>query len=128
MELERYRLTENDKTNLRILRPRRAVKRMNSPFLRGPIPLSWLQRAMRSGGAAISVGVILWYFRGLKKTSVFKVGTQDIAGLIDRSWLTAKRGLLALEGNGLITITRHQGRKHVIEIREVESEIGPKEF
>ena len=124
MELERYRLPWTDRTNLGIFRPRRTTRRLSTPFLRGPIPLNWLQEAMRLGGAAISVGIILWYFRGLKKTSVFKVGIQDIATLIGRSWLTAKRGLLALERQGLISITWHHGRKHMIEIREVGSKVS----
>ena len=122
MEFERYKLQESDRANLPILRHRRAIQRLKVPFIRGPIPLDWLQKAMKLGGAAISVGIVLWYFRGLKKLSVFKIGIQDIANLIGRSWLTAKRGLIALEKGGLISIKRHQGRKHLIEILEDETD------
>ena len=59
---------------------------------------------------------------------VFKIGTQDLANLIGRGWLTAKRGLIALEKEGLIAIERHNGRKHLIEIREVDDEINLKQF
>ena len=96
------------------------VRRLKSPFVRGPIPLDWLQKTMKLGGSATSVGIILWYLRGLKKLTIFKIGTQDIANLIGRSWLTAKRGLKALEQHGLIGIERHDGRKHLVEIREVK--------
>lgn len=128
MEFERYKLQEGDKMNLPIFRHRRAIRRLKAPFLRGPIPLDWLQKAMKLGGAAISVGIILWYFKGLKKLSIFKIGIQDIASLIDRSWITAKRGLIALERQGLITIERHNGRKHLIEIREDEMDANSKVF
>ena len=128
MEFERYKLQESDRANLPILRHRRAIQRLKVPFIRGPIPLDWLQKAMKLGGAAISVGIVLWYFRGLKKLSVFKIGIQDIANLIGRSWITAKRGLISLEQQGLITIERHNGRKHLVEIQEDEMEGDYKEF
>ena len=123
MEFEKYKLQEVGKTILPVFRYRKQVRRLKSPFLRGPIPLDWLQRAMKLGGTAISVGIVLWYFNGLKRLAIFKVGIQDIARLIGRSWLTAKRGLITLEREGLIRITRHKGRKHLIEIREIDS--GP---
>jgi len=120
LEFEKYKLSEVNKTNPPVFRYRKHIRRLKSPFLRGPIPLDWLQKAMKLGGTAISVGIILWYYTGLKKLLVFKIGIQDIARLIGRSWLTAKRGLIALERQGLITITRHKGRKHLIEIREID--------
>ena len=55
------------------------------PFLKGPVPLDWLQKAMELGIGALSVGIVLWYFRGLKKSKVFKVGIGDIADLMTRS-------------------------------------------
>ena len=122
MDINRYRLQEPNKTHALAMKPRVVARRLRSPFVCGPIPLSWLQKAMRLGGTAISVGIILWYYRGLKKSMIFKIGIQDIAGLIGRSWLTAKRGLIALERRGVISISRHQGRKHLIEIHEIDDE------
>ncbi len=122
MDFEKYKLQELNESNLRVFRDRKQVRRIKPPFLRGPIPLGWLQRAMKLRGSATSVGIILWYFRGLKKLLVFKVGIQDIADLIASSWLTAKRGLIALEKEGLISIHRHNGRKHLIEIHEIGNE------
>ena len=127
MDFEKYKLSGVEQTSATILN-RKATRRLKSPFLRGPIPLDWLQKAMKLGGTAISVGIILWYYRGLKKLLVFKIGIQDIANLISRSWLTAKRGLTALEEEGLITIQRHKGRKHLIEIREVDEETNSNPF
>ncbi len=122
MDFEKYKLQEFNKTKLQVLRGRKQVQRLKPPFLRGPIPLGWLQRAMRLSGSAICIGIILWYLRGLKKSSVFKIGIQDIANLISSSWLTAKRGLMALEKERLISVDRHQGRKHIIEIHETDNE------
>ena len=127
MDFEKYKLSGVEQTSATILN-RKATRRLKSPFLRGPIPLDWLQKAMKLGGTAISVGIILWYYRGLKKLLVFKIGIQDIANLIGRSWLTAKRGLKALEKEELITIQRHKGRKHLIEIREVDEETNSNPF
>lgn len=34
-------------------------------FLKGPIPLPWLQGAARLPGKALHVGVVLWFLSGL---------------------------------------------------------------
>ena len=94
--------------------------RRHAPFLKGPVPLDWFQEAMGLGIGAVSVGIILWYFTGLKKSKSFKVGIADIAHLINRSWRTAHRGLNTLEHRDLITLERHPGRKHFITILEVK--------
>ena len=120
MDLEQYRLSSNIKC--RIIRSQQTRLVFYQKFLRGPIPLNWLRKAMSLGGTCLSVGIILWYYRGLKKSITFKLGIQDIANLIGRSWLTAQRGLRALERSGLVAIKRHRGRKHLIEIQEVEKE------
>ena len=116
MDINRYRLQEPNKTHALAMKPRVVARRSRSPFVCGPIPLSWLQKAMDLGSAPLAVGNVLWYLRGLKKSLTFKIGVQDIANLIGRSWLTAKRGLTKLEENGLISIKRHAGRKHLVEI------------
>lgn len=85
----------------------------------GPVPLNWLQRAMELGSASLSVGIILWYVHGLKKSKPFKMAIQDLAKLINCSWPTAFRGLKKLENRGLISIKRQIGAKHTITIEEI---------
>ena len=92
---------ENSKTMPIKIRTKRFYE---GAFLRGPVPLNWLQRAMDLGPAAISAGIILWYFQGLKKSIRFKIGIQDLAKLINSSRSTAQRGLIMLGKNALIKI------------------------
>ena len=81
--------------------------------------MDWLEVAMSLKGAALSVGVILWYFRGVKKSISFKIGIQDIADRIHKSWLTTQRALSTLEEAKLITIEKHPGRKHLVTIQTI---------
>ena len=37
------------------------------PFLAGPVPMWWLERAYRLGAAALAVGLALWHARGLRR-------------------------------------------------------------
>lgn len=120
--MEEYRLPVEHKSQHPLLRPE--YKRRNRPrqgrFVKGPIPLIWLQAAMKLSGACLSAGIILWHLRGLKRSVRFKIGVGDIANLIGRSWVTAQRALLALERAELIMIERHEGRKHIVTIREID--------
>lgn len=127
MEFNQYRLPETNQSQYRQPRKQRMVRRVKPPFLRGPIPLDWLHEAMKLSKAALSAGIILWYFRGLKKTLIFKLGIQDLANRINRSWVTAQRALLALEMKKLIALDRANGRKHVVTILECVQEKTNKE-
>ena len=44
------------------------VKTAKVYFLRGPIPLPWLQRAASLPGKAYTLGSILWWFKGMNPT------------------------------------------------------------
>ena len=116
MDFQNLRLPESHGLSKPLTERTRQSRYPKIPFLKGPVPLDWLQRAMELGIGALSVGIVLWYFRGLKKSKVFKVGIGDIADLMTRSWRTAHRGLNALERQELISLERHPGRKHLVTI------------
>jgi DNA-binding transcriptional ArsR family regulator len=92
--------------------------RTRAPFIKGPIPLEWICTAHSLGGSAGAVGVILYYFSGLRKSQVFKVGLADIARIIGVSRDTVRRGLRALEDSGLVDVSRVPGNKAQVRIVE----------
>jgi DNA-binding transcriptional ArsR family regulator len=126
LDFRDHRLSDTELQGFKKRRlPRVREKRFYSgPFVQGPIPLKWLQLAMKLGGACLSVGLILWYLRGLKKSITFKVGLKELADLIGRSWQTTQRALSAIEKANLITIERREGRKHRIIIEDKEEKVG----
>lgn len=97
---------------------KRKAKNPVEPYLRGPIKWSWLRRARDAGPAALPVGLALWHHRALKKATEFPVSLRDICKLTGLSRCTARRGLLALEGAGLVARTSTIGRNARIALRE----------
>jgi hypothetical protein len=90
-------------------------------FLRGPIPMVWLERAASLPGRALHVGIMLWYVAGLKKSGRFRFSLAACARLgFDRT--TASRGLRALEMAGLVVVERRPGCKPIVTILSGHSE------
>lgn len=66
--------------------------------------------AMGLARSALHVGVMLWHFRGLRKSDTFAVSLEDLTcGVISRD--TARRGLNHLEAAQLVSVVRRRGRK-----------------
>ena len=79
-------------------------------FIRGPIPLSWLERACRQSGKSLNVALCLIYLYGITKNCVVRPSRRD------QSYFFLSRqayyaGLRALEGAGLVKVDRCRGRK-----------------
>ena len=84
-------------------------------FLKGPMPLPWLEIAARLPGKSLHAGVALWYAAGLTRSA--SVPMSNIAGLrfgLDRN--AKYRALNWLEGAGLIRVERKLGRAPVVTI------------
>jgi hypothetical protein len=89
-------------------------------FLRGPIPLPWLQSAAKLPGKALAVGIVLWFHDGVGDpdkpicpTLLEQFGVERRAGY---------RGLKALERAGLVRVDRAPGRcPRVTIIRKAEA-------
>jgi hypothetical protein len=88
-------------------------------FLKGPIPGSWLHRAAKLPGRALHAGIALWYLAGLQRSAIVKPTWKTWAklGLPPDS---ARRGLGALERDGLIAIERHPGRCPLVRILDAK--------
>ena len=90
-------------------------------FLRGPIPLPWLQRAASLPGKAYALGTILWWFKGMNPTKPIKVTTKSLKNF-SVSEDAYRDGLKRLEEAGLVSVTRNKGQRALIEIIVLEDE------
>ena len=86
----------------------RARSRSTHLFLKGPIPLTWLQRAAALGSPALRVALGLWFQAGLKRSRELRASNRKLGvlGLSDRR---VQRGLALLEAGGLIVRRFDQG-------------------
>src|SRR5262249_8390095 len=83
--------------------PSTRTSKTSAPFLKGPIPLWWLQRAAQLPGKALHVGIILWYRTGV---------TRAASVVLTRARLrefgihhdTGRRALYALQQAGLVCV------------------------
>ena len=75
----------------------------SAPFLKGPVPLEWLNKAAILPGKALNVAIAIWWLQGMAKGKSLK-------------YLNVKRGaasaaLERLEAAGLIQLTRSPGQR-----------------
>ena len=88
---------------------------MSVPFLKGPIPMAWLNVAARLPGKTLNVGIAIWWLAGMSKTTAFKLTGKSLDQLgVSRD--AASDGLKRLEDNGLILVKRSPGQRPIVEI------------
>lgn len=113
MDVETFRL------NGRLVEtPTLRKRRLRGGFVKGPIPLAGVRIANSLGGKAGLVYLLVYYIAGLKRTteSLPITPTQAVKfGLTDR---TVRRGLIALESAGLVSITREPNRSPRVTIED----------
>jgi DNA-binding transcriptional ArsR family regulator len=89
------------------------------PFIRGPIPFSWVAMASRLPGSCLNVAMAARFLRSRYQRksswSMAEIGWR--AGLEERS---ARQALQALSTAGLISLARQPGRKPVLAILELQ--------
>lgn len=83
-------------------------------FLKGPIPLSWLETASRCGGKALNVGLFLWQRAAMKKSGRISISLTRVGERMGFDRTTAYRALSSLEGAGLLAVERVPGRSPVV--------------
>jgi hypothetical protein len=96
-------------------RPRPPRHAKGESFLKGPIPLAWLEAAARLPGRSLHAGLALWYAAGLTGSAV--VPLSNLSGVrfgLDRN--AKYRALEWLEGAGLVKVERKLGRAPVVTI------------
>ncbi len=89
-------------------------------FLRGPVPLGWLARAARLPGKALHVGIVLWFFAGLKNARTVSLPNNTLR-LFDVNRNAKYRALESLEGGRLIAVERHPGRNPLVTLLDAEN-------
>ena len=91
-------------------------------FLRGPIPMDWINAAATASGrgSGVEVAIALWYLSGLhRQARTIKLRSSVLLAMgVDRH--AGYRGLRALEKAGLVEVVRHPGRCPVVTLLDIE--------
>ena len=99
---------------------------MSVPFIRGPIPLAWLNAAAKLPGKTLNVGLAIWWLAGMSKTTAFKLTGKSLSQLgVSRD--AASDGLKRLEDNGLILVKRSPGQRPTVQILPVAQGVTKRE-
>lgn len=112
IDVDRFRV-RSVQPGTRRARPPRHAK--GEGFLKGPVPLAWLEAAARLPGRSLHAGLALWYAAGLMRSAT--VTLSNISGVrfgLDRN--AKYRALEWLEGAGLVKVERKLGRAPVVTI------------
>ena len=92
------------------------------PFLKGPIPMAWLNEAARLPGKALNLGIAIWWLAGMAQTKTFKLTGKALDQLgVSRD--AAADALKRLEGRGLIRVQRAPGQRPTVEILSVARKV-----
>jgi hypothetical protein len=98
--------------------------RPGEPFIKGPIPFSWLTTACRLPGSGFHIAMLYWFIRHRFR---LRYGQRreltDAAKSLRISKRSAQRALQAAERAGLLAVGREPGRKLTVSIRHLA---GPK--
>jgi hypothetical protein len=84
-------------------------------FLRGPVPMAWLESAARLPGKALAVAVLIRFRDGFAPGQPVRLSRL----LLERFAINRKavyRALGGLESLGLIRLTRDRGKSPLIEV------------
>ena len=78
-------------------------------FLKGPVPLDWIERCLGAGHKAANVAFTLWFKANMNDCSTVRLTDQ----LLKRFCVTAETGrnvLKKMEEVGLVSVDRKRGR------------------
>jgi hypothetical protein len=94
-------------------------------FLKGPIPLDWLVKAMALPGEALSVALLIWHAAGWRKkrTFAFSASSKTLPPHLSRK--SVQRAIHALEGAGLISVIRKPGHALLVTLNTLPQEKEP---
>ncbi len=85
-------------------------RKLPKKFIKGPIPLEWIQAAARLPGRSLQVGLVLWYLAGVRRSKQGPI-SYTVAHHFGLSRHTVYRGLAQLEKAGLVVVVRVRGRR-----------------
>jgi hypothetical protein len=99
---------------------------MSAPFLKGPIPMAWLNVAAKLPGKTLNVGLAIWWLAGMSKTTSFKITGKALDQLgVSRD--AASDALKRLEEHGLILVKRSPGQRPKVQILPVAQGVTKRE-
>jgi hypothetical protein len=99
---------------------------MSVPFLKGPIPMTWLNAAAKLPGKTLNVGIAIWWLAGMSKNTSFKITGKALDQLgVSRD--AASDALKRLEDHGLILIKRSAGQRPTVQIVPVAQDVTKRE-
>ena len=85
------------------------------PFLRGPVPMSWINKAYEvAGGNGLMLGLKLWWVSGMVGSKTFFVNVRRLEA--GQSLISKRRMLKLLEGAGLIKRSHEPGKRLKVEL------------
>jgi len=86
-----------------------------SRFLKGPIPMQWLNVAGRLPGKALHAAIVIWHLAGLMKSHEIGFSYKLLADIgVGRH--SGYKALRDLEQAELISCVRHSGRCPIVTI------------
>jgi hypothetical protein len=125
LELSDFELTDGEAAGLAGANGRRRSSQPpGQQFLRGPVPLAWLDQAARLRGKALALGLILWFRSGLRG-GCRKVTLCQEHALLGLNAQAARRAVKALEGAGLVSVVRKPGCGLEVTILDAPGEPSP---
>jgi DNA-binding MarR family transcriptional regulator len=99
---------------------------MSVPFLKGPIPIAWLNVAAKLPGKTLNVGIAIWWLAGMSKTTAFKLTGKSLNQLgVSRD--AASDGLKRLEECGLVLVKRSPGQRPTVQILPIAQDVTKRE-
>ena len=90
-------------------------KREGEFFIKGPLPMDWISKAALLPGKAVQVGLVLWWFAGMRPQQKIKV-TRQALKLLNVSNDAYRDALSRLEEVGLVKVFRTPGQRATVEI------------
>lgn len=94
-------------------------------FLKGPVPWAWITAASRLPGKALHAGTAIWFLAGMKNQRTVTLSGKRLIDMgIERN--AGYRALNALEKAGLVSVSRHPGRRPVVTIKDVPENYNQK--
>lgn len=84
-------------------------------FIKGPIPLLWINLAACLPGKTLQVGIALWFLVGLKKSPTVMLASKTLTALgVSRD--AKYDALQRLEAAGLVSVQRQPGRAPLVTV------------
>jgi hypothetical protein len=83
-----------------------AGKSKHVRYLKGPVPLSWLQRALDLPGKSINVGLAIWFKAGTHESRTGITVSNELVEAFGADRHAKYRALVQLEHAGLVKIHR----------------------